>query len=520
MEQLKGRPALIYSRYSSKRQSKGMSTERQLSQALAFIEEKGLKLIEHGIRSDEGVSAFKGTNNKDGELGRLLRDVDEGRIPRDVVLVVENVDRLSRETPVGALRLVQDIVERGITIVTLHDMRAYSAESIQAGDLGSIFVLLGVLSRAHEESKTKSERSKAAWRKKKQQESEGIVTKGRKPFWIRPDGSLNETKRKIVELVFETYLNCTGIKTTATRLNSLGIPTGSGTGIWSIGSVRRLLTDPKTIGLVGSQKLYDAAIDPATFAQATKKREANRGQGKPSDKFSSALKGIVHCGSCGGAMQVIASGHGTRTIRCRKAHVDGCDNSGGFSYRSAVLFLTLCWFENPPTTDTEQNAAKRAELMAKQAAVTKSIERLLELTTDPDFSDMPELRKKLDTERQKRAELEEMLEALTEEDMDNIFEAVTHAHSDTTELTEKAITKMDIESSTKLNLAYRAAKLQATLINRGKQGIECIGLRAERDRKDAVRVCEDDKLLGFITVDEQGQYALGAGFQWQPKYHR
>jgi DNA invertase Pin-like site-specific DNA recombinase len=46
---------------------------------------------------DAGLSAFDGSNITRGKLGRFLDDVQAGRIPRGSSLIVESLDRLSRQ---------------------------------------------------------------------------------------------------------------------------------------------------------------------------------------------------------------------------------------------------------------------------------------------------------------------------------------------------------------------------------------------------------------------------------------
>lgn len=144
-----------YIRWSSEKQEKGSSYNRQLAYAEKFAKEHDLELVEI---IDSGISAFKGKNAEQGELGRFMDAVEEGLIPRDSWLIVENLDRLSRQSPRKANRLFTDIIELGITIVTAMDNRVYDLETIDKHPFELITSIM-LFSRAHEESSIKSLRT-------------------------------------------------------------------------------------------------------------------------------------------------------------------------------------------------------------------------------------------------------------------------------------------------------------------------------------------------------------------------
>ena len=47
--------------------------------------------------------------------------VNDGLVPKGSVLLVEALDRVSRQSARKAVRILEDIVEGGITVVTLND---------------------------------------------------------------------------------------------------------------------------------------------------------------------------------------------------------------------------------------------------------------------------------------------------------------------------------------------------------------------------------------------------------------
>jgi DNA invertase Pin-like site-specific DNA recombinase len=102
---------------STHKQLSGDSLRRQLEKSRAFATEHGLVLDES--LSDIGVSAWKGKNARSGALGMFLQMVENGVIAEGSYLLIESLDRLSREAVPDALTLFMAIINSGIVIATL-----------------------------------------------------------------------------------------------------------------------------------------------------------------------------------------------------------------------------------------------------------------------------------------------------------------------------------------------------------------------------------------------------------------
>jgi DNA invertase Pin-like site-specific DNA recombinase len=97
---------------------------------------------------------------------------------------VENLDRLSREDIVTAQLLLLNLINNGIEIVALSDNeRRYSKESLAKNPTDLLFSIM-ILSRAHEESRTKSYRAKESWLSRKKLASQGKHINIRLPSWL------------------------------------------------------------------------------------------------------------------------------------------------------------------------------------------------------------------------------------------------------------------------------------------------------------------------------------------------
>src|SRR5689334_22729871 len=111
-------PVVIsYLRYSSAPQGEGNSIARQLEKSEAWAKANGLA-FDQTLR-DEGVSAFRGANAATGALKSILRRIERHEIREGSTLVVENLDRLSRDEESVALELFLGIINKGVDIVAL-----------------------------------------------------------------------------------------------------------------------------------------------------------------------------------------------------------------------------------------------------------------------------------------------------------------------------------------------------------------------------------------------------------------
>jgi DNA invertase Pin-like site-specific DNA recombinase len=178
--------AYSYLRFSTPEQQRGDSFRRQSESAQRYADQHDLDLDQDLTFQDLGVSAFRGRNVVEGSLGAFLKAVDEGRVSRGSYLLVESLDRLSRDRLMAALALFQSLLERGITVVTLADSKVFTTDSLN--DLPDLMWFLMIASRAHEESVTKSHRGKAFWKAKRLKAAEdGTPLTSIVPAWLRLD---------------------------------------------------------------------------------------------------------------------------------------------------------------------------------------------------------------------------------------------------------------------------------------------------------------------------------------------
>ena len=273
--------AYSYIRMSTAGQLKGDSLRRQMSMSQEYADKHGLVLDTTFRLRDIGQSAFDGSNLTRGDLGEFLDAVLSGRVEKGSYLLVESLDRLSRQGALPALGLFMQLLSAGITVVTLADGSVFNSTS----DFRDMSMSLAIMQRAHEESQTKSKRLSAAWQNKRSVISEKILTR-RAVAWVRAreDASgfeLIEERATVIRRMFcEAVELGMGADLIARRLNAQKVkPFGRANG-WHKSYVLKILRNSACVGefqprdkkgLAAGPLLkgyYPSVVEQATFDQA------------------------------------------------------------------------------------------------------------------------------------------------------------------------------------------------------------------------------------------------------------
>ncbi|HAT2195820.1 recombinase family protein [Citrobacter freundii] len=147
-----------YVRFSSVKQREGNSLERQQDTALKIAARYNLELDTTAFH-DLGMSAFKGKNAHEGKLSEFIKQIG-AKVPVGSWLVVENLDRISRDDAWSALDIFKNILSKGIVVVTGMDEKVYKYADVKNNPTDLIISLL-MFTRAHDESLTKKNRVEA-----------------------------------------------------------------------------------------------------------------------------------------------------------------------------------------------------------------------------------------------------------------------------------------------------------------------------------------------------------------------
>src|SRR5262245_16286197 len=236
--------AYSYIRMSTDLQLKGDSRRRQLEKSTTYAANHGLTLASEAQLEDIGISAFKGANVKGGALGKFLEAVTGGQIERGSYLLVESLDRLSRQEVLKSLSLLLSIIDAGISIVTLGDGRVYSPDTTDETDL---IMSLIIMSRAHDESVTKSRRVGAAWANKRAQADIQPLT-AKCPAWLKLSSDRKRYEKipdhvKVVRSIFEDAVSGIGTYTITRKLNARRVNSFGRSHGWQNSYVSKILTN-------------------------------------------------------------------------------------------------------------------------------------------------------------------------------------------------------------------------------------------------------------------------------------
>jgi DNA invertase Pin-like site-specific DNA recombinase len=427
--------AYSYLRFSTPEQAQGDSQRRQMEKAKEYAQLHGLELDETLTFEDKGISGFKGANATRGALKRFLDAIEFGLVEAGSFLLVENLDRVSRQDPWDAMPVFQQIINSGVTIVTVQDGRVWSREELRANPYRIMESLL-VMIRANEESATKSRRVKSAYDNKRKVARSGNTEKPftrRLPAWIRwsEDAKALELipeRAKVIQEMFELAEAGFGRDAIARSLNAKGVQPFGKAQFWHRSYVEKILTNPACIGtfvpkvreyIDGRQirkpeepikNYFPAVVSEEIFSNQVVLSNTKAPRGRHANcSISSIFQGLGTCGLCGSSFVRVSKGKYVYLV-CTKASA-----KGGCEYRS----VPYCEAEDAIRRNIKAIARNvpRGQNVAELEALIDQLERdmfdkqgELEVLLD-DFSKTrsPIIRSRIDQEEREHRELLETL---------------------------------------------------------------------------------------------------------------
>jgi DNA invertase Pin-like site-specific DNA recombinase len=364
--------AYSYIRFSTPEQERGDSLRRQTEAAREYAARCRLDLDEELTFRDLGVSAFRGRNVADGALGVFLRAVREGRVAQGSFLLVEALDRVSRQAPWDAAETMRDIVHAGVNVVDLADSdRVYNVENLRADHTAFIMMVLRFM-RAHEESATKSRRLIAVNESKRARaRKDGAAGKPftrMLPAWIlwseeRSEHEVIPERAQLIQDIFAKADAGWGQHRIAHSPNEQGVePWGAGkrrASHWHRSYVRKILTNSAVVGTFTPHRAlkddtgkrvrrpqepienyWPAVVDRELFERVSARvgtTTAPRGRNAGRAPVS-IFAGVLKCVHCDGAVVRITKGN-TAYLVCSKAHARGGCKRQAVRYRDVESAL-------------------------------------------------------------------------------------------------------------------------------------------------------------------------------------
>lgn len=434
--------AYSYIRYSSPQQAKGDSFRRQFSATQAYCEKNGYELdTELAVYQELGVSGVDGDQEN---LKRFIDDCETGKVKKGSLLIVENLDRLSRKKINKAMRQFLHLLDY-VDIYTLQDQKLYSQNDDVDSEtqLLDVMTSLIVMSRAYEESATKKKRLKESWDSKRKNIDNKKLT-SLIPHWLelsedRTEFRLKKDKVEIIKYIYKKSIDGMGVSQLIRHLNEnltqFPTPTHKSK-LWARTSLSRILTDRSVLGEyqphigkhngIGENKrkplgdpipdYYPQIIDEETFLKAQIARKSRViGRGKVNrNKFSNLFRNILRCGYCDGKIEYVDKGDGSRGgkyLTCSNAKRGGdCSHNKHYKYLPLELMLLHLTTENgfmpKPEAPTDLNLR-----LSKLQDLNEKAESKLSFLLEEDFS-IPTIREKtreLSKEIERyRSEIEEL----------------------------------------------------------------------------------------------------------------
>lgn len=228
---LRGAVAYSYARFSDPSQGAGHSLERQKEYAPEFCREFGCKLDPTLSFQDEGKSAFHGVHMKEGGgMRRFLQCIRAGRVKPGDILIVENLDRMSRLPLEHAEDLLKEILQAGVRIHTRSPWSIYDRATLN--DPMQRMAMIFEFTRSHRESKYKQERLSRRWQSNREQIKQGNYKLALLPKWLRPVRDkgkvvayeVDTDRAAVVRSIFKMAIDGKGTHLIAKTLTEKGVP--------------------------------------------------------------------------------------------------------------------------------------------------------------------------------------------------------------------------------------------------------------------------------------------------------
>lgn len=396
--------AFSYIRFSTPEQKLGDSERRQLASAEAWAKQHGHEFAKPML--DDGISAFRGRNRRKGHLSIFLRNVHNGLIPKGSIIIVEDLDRLSRQEPLEANEVVREIIKAGILIFVVR----YNV-LIDRKNISNLAIWLPVqtaISVAHDESAKKSMRMRATYVKRREEaEKTKRAMPGRPPYWLHFEkGKLVEDPEKValVQRIFRMRADGASQLAIVKTMISEGRKPLAYAKKWYVSSIKRLLQNRGVLGEIAPHErlfhddgsyervpvgnvitgYYPAIVDPETFARVQRRWgvKSPTGNYKSIDIFT----GLLTCGYCGGRMVINgtsrkADGTLWKYAACSRSVIgDACAVRAGWERDRLITSISDAWVDIvgfAASTGPGDEASVVAASIASCEARVEDLERAL-----------------------------------------------------------------------------------------------------------------------------------------------
>lgn len=307
----------LYQRVSKQIQAEeGQGIQRQEQACEHWISDYNKRLLSEGksayskglIYEDRGKSAYTAANFKRGELGALINDIENGKIEKGDLIVIELIDRFSRANVDFVRSQFQRVLDAGVKIaITKWNLVFEENMESVSSVTGRILLEIGMY-LAYQESSQKSSRIKAS---RKLLEDSGRKSIAKPPFWLVRNLDLKsytiiEENAEIIRKIFDLKLNFNyGPQKIIKSLGDLDIyrysfdengnliKTTKNSPL-SESSINAYIRNTNVIGKLDGKDYYPRIIDDRTFYAVQKRTRENTGG--VGEIFRNVFVGVGKCG--------------------------------------------------------------------------------------------------------------------------------------------------------------------------------------------------------------------------------
>jgi site-specific DNA recombinase len=310
----------IYLRISQDRSGEGLGVTRQEGDCRKLAErlaEQAGAVVHVEVFTDNDVSAYSGKRRKEYE--RLTAAIDAGQFD---IVIAWHPDRLHR-SPLELEHFIA-LIERAK--VSVHTVQA-GAWDLSTPSGKAIAVTLSAWARY--ESEHKGARIKAA---RVQQALAGKFHGGMRPYGFESDGyALRPEEAREIVRMYEQIVAGVSLRQIVKDLNTRGIPTATGRGLWTSVAVRDIIRRPRNAGwsthlgeIVGKAE-WPALVSEDTWHAANAVINDPARKTTPGNTPRWLGSGVYLCGVCGRAeLRAGVAGSGRKPVyRCRSRETTG-----------------------------------------------------------------------------------------------------------------------------------------------------------------------------------------------------
>lgn len=399
--------AIAYLRFSSLHQLQGDSVRRQKKLIDEWLKQHSDYYLDPVTFEDLGLSAYRGQHAVRGAFSEFMEAVQRNLVDSGSVLLIESLDRLSREKIGDATDRLRAILKAGIDVVTLSDSMHYTRDSLD--DPFAIIRAILIAQRANEESEIKSKRMRAAWAEKRIQAMEsGRVMTAKCPYWLKVKDSRDgfeilEERAEVIRLIFRLRLEGLSYGRISRELNERGTENLRGRASqWHSASVERLTKKKSVIGILESSRhitvsgvteihgYYPPIIEKHEFerAQLINCEPESRTDGNFNPYLINIFRSLMCCKHCGHSVilsGISAKGYGhyvctmRRENRCHSAYIRR-DLTDRFLISGLIKGASDMVTRQSEVADLSVMTSRRDELAARLQNVIRAIEHAQDVT--------------------------------------------------------------------------------------------------------------------------------------------